>query len=667
MRLFASRPVRAVTGWHARAVKALISQGVHLEVDDSLAEDGDDARRSARDLANGALSAGAHGVMALDWRVVRALCGNPTYRGRLVTLLNEETLADYRSLQSSAYSAAIFDACAIIVAPSKVATELIEAQKILPGQAFVVDGPEDPAGLLFGASPAIASLNPEERLKFALAQSRIAVGLVDSDDLDEGQTSRLAFSSDTGRDSTAILRIDPRGSQESPGRASWRLRHLHECCGLRLVLTDDLPTAAYSSRHPNLASVVVPIIGLDSGRTADLSSGEMADLERSSRWLAVRSENERNDLELVRPAIAGRVLVIPPISGNGTPLARLAERIGPPAPRRRGTAAHRLLLAGHDLKFSGAIIEELTRRHDVSIDVHSWDTQYRAPEHLAQNQLESADTVWVEFAAGPAAWYARRKRPHQRLIVRVHGYEVRGPWGDEIDWNAVDVLVCVSSHVRDAALARWPVHPTKAIVLSNAVDTHQLHRPKLPDAAFTLGLLGWTPALKRLDRAVALVDRLRRVDNRFRLVVKGSPVTQEGWYWTDQVQRRAYEAVFHRLRKDSELASHISFEEHDGAVARWFTNVGWILSPSDSESFHLAGVEGMASGAVPIVWNREGATTIFPKQFIIESTDDARLFVENAAETWSDLSHIAVEASHRYDALHFRSTLWQVIGLTPSH
>src|SRR5699024_6356036 len=57
--------------------------------------------------------------------------------------------------------------------------------------------------------------------------------------------------------------------------------------------------------------------------------------------------------------------------------------------------------------------------------------------------------------------------------------------------------------------------------------------------------------------------------------------------------------------------SHVVFDPFSTDIGSWMRGIGIVLSPSDEESFHLAPAEGMASGAVPIVWNRDGAEEIF--------------------------------------------------------
>ena len=82
-------------------------------------------------------------------------------------------------------------------------------------------------------------------------------------------------------------------------------------------------------------------------------------------------------------------------------------------------------------------------------------------------------------------------------------------------------MVFVAEHIRDAACERfrWSRSP-RMHVIPNSIHLDRLDRPKLPGAEFTLGMVGFVPAFKRLDRALDS-ERLRAVDERFRLRCKG--------------------------------------------------------------------------------------------------------------------------------------------------
>ena len=55
-------------------------------------------------------------------------------------------------------------------------------------------------------------------------------------------------------------------------------------------------------------------------------------------------------------------------------------------------------------------------------------------------------------------------------------------------------------------------------------------------------------------------------------------------------------------------------------VPAWLRRIGFILSTSDDESFHMAPAEGMASRAVPVIRHWPGAETIYDTRWIKEDT-----------------------------------------------
>ena len=58
-------------------------------------------------------------------------------------------------------------------------------------------------------------------------------------------------------------------------------------------------------------------------------------------------------------------------------------------------------------------------------------------------------------------------------------------------------------------------------------------------------------------------------------------------------------------------------------MAAWLRKVGWVLSLSDDESFHLAPAEGMASGAVPLVRPWPARRPIYADEWIAGAGDGA--------------------------------------------
>ena len=89
----------------------------------------------------------------------------------------------------------------------------------------------------------------------------------------------------------------------------------------------------------------------------------------------------------------------------------------------------------------------------------------------------------------------------------------------------------------------------------------------------------------------------------------------------------------------------VVFDEFGPDVGTWLRRIGFVLSTSDDESFHLSPAEGMASGAVPVIRNWPGADTIFDPMWIRgDATEMADTILETVdGERWEAAGEVARE------------------------
>ena len=311
----------------------------------------------------------------------------------------------------------------------------------------------------------------------------------------------------------------------------------------------------------------------------------------------------------------------------------------------------KVLLAGHDFKFAGELVQVLERTRGVDIVFDRWERQNRQSVSQSDRLLREANVILCEFASHNAVWYSWHKLPGQRLVVHFHGYELFQDWITEINLTNVDMFVFVSDFYREKVVRElgWPRE--KTAVVPNMIDVDDLDRPKADFARFHLGIVGIVPILKRPDRALDLLERLVAEDDRYVLHVRGRNPWDYQWMWREPVVRDAYEAFYERLAESPRLLQHVAFDGFGPDMGRWFRRIGWTLSPSYRETFHLAPVEGMPGGAVPVVWQREGATEIFDEPWVHGSTDEAARFilsVNATAERYRAESTRVREFAHRY-------------------
>ncbi len=279
-------------------------------------------------------------------------------------------------------------------------------------------------------------------------------------------------------------------------------------------------------------------------------------------------------------------------------------------------AVRRVGVIGYNLKFFDPIATHLARIPGIDVLIDRWPVFAASPTTVTDDVIEQCDVVVAEWC-GPNAVYASRvKRPGQRLVVRLHRFELDTPHWRDVEIENVDVVVTVGPYYRRQVLdvTGWP--PERVITVPNLIDDLQLDRPKHHDAQFNVGLLGASSSRKRLDLAVDVIEAVRRQDPRFRLLVKTTMPADEKWAWSDPAERAYFDDLSPRLEHPS-VRDAVEFVPFGPDVAAWFRTVGFILSTSADESFHLAPAEGMASRTVPLVRDWPGAVDIYGPDWVI--------------------------------------------------
>jgi glycosyltransferase involved in cell wall biosynthesis len=286
----------------------------------------------------------------------------------------------------------------------------------------------------------------------------------------------------------------------------------------------------------------------------------------------------------------------------------------PVVPNR--TRRLRVGVASHDLKFFWRLLERLQAMPELDVRVDAWQAIGQHDPQVSQELADWADVVVCEWCGPNAVWYSEHKRPDQRLLVRLHRVELYRPWPMELALDRVDQIVCVSPHYAQLTRERtgWP--DDKVTVIPNWVDDEQLDRSKLPGARFHLGMIGVGESRKRFDIALDVVEAVRRRDERFVLFAKTKMPWEYPWIYRRPGEPEHARAVLRRIQGSPGLRGSVVFDPFGPEVGTWLRRVGFILSTSDDESFHLAPAEGMASRAVPVIRGWPGADAIYDQRWI---------------------------------------------------
>ncbi len=294
----------------------------------------------------------------------------------------------------------------------------------------------------------------------------------------------------------------------------------------------------------------------------------------------------------------------------------------PAAPGDPEAARLRVVVAGHDLKFFGPILGYLKDQPGLEVRVNQWESLGKHSGEVSTAMVQWADVVICEWCGPNAIWYSRHKRRGSRLIVRLHRFELDAGYPNLVNIKAVDQVVCVSRHYARLCRERvgWPAE--KVVTIPNFVDVAQLDRPKLEGARHHLGIVGVVPARKRLDLALDVLEDLRREDDRYLLFIKSGMPWDYWWVWRKAEERAHYITALRRIQRSALLRGGVVFDEPGPDVPGWLRRVGFVLSTSDDESFHVAPAEGMASRAVPVLRHWPGAETIYDTRWIHRTPAD---------------------------------------------
>ncbi|WP_209121756.1 glycosyltransferase [Alkalihalobacillus sp. BA299] len=291
----------------------------------------------------------------------------------------------------------------------------------------------------------------------------------------------------------------------------------------------------------------------------------------------------------------------------------------------------RLLIAGHDLKFAKLIINYFSLHPDYDVRLDKWTGHNQHDQYESNKLLKWADVILCEWGLGNAVWYSKKKLKRQKMLIRMHNQEKNTPYPQKIVWKNVNKLVFISNIPKSEIMPSLNLPDSKIELIYNVVDAKILNKSKLPGYEFNLGFMGVSPKLKRLEMALEIFEQLWLKDPRYTLYVKGKLPNEYGWLWNRTEERNYYLNIFKKLNQ-SPWANSVVFDGWGSDVSEWFKKIGFVLSTSDSESFHLAVAEGMASGAIPVIRNWYGSEDLYPNEYIFTNVDEAVSIVKDAQE-----------------------------------
>ncbi|WP_051942729.1 glycosyltransferase [Streptacidiphilus rugosus] len=379
-------------------------------------------------------------------------------------------------------------------------------------------------------------------------------------------------------------------------------------------------------RVPQVDSLTTPV--------SDDASGFTAPLRASSTAMAVVAPRGRRTPAARRPADRPlRLLFV--THGNANFLKLLVEHY-----QDHPEVDVRTLDLGQDEEMA-PLAKGLKRMAHAAL---GGEAEYReAVERALRPHLDWADTVFVEWCTGAAAFLTLVDPGSTRIVVRLHRFETFSFWPHVIDFSRVDDLLFIADHMIDLTTDVVPrlleAGGPRLQRTDNAVELGRFVRPKGEGARFTVGLVGMAQVAKDPLWAVQVLRALREQDERYRLVLVGNGMNPDV-----SPAARAYHDRLEAELTELEATGAVERLGQSDDVPGLLTGVGTILSSSVREGCHVGLMEGAASGAVPVVrdWpmvagRPHSARTLFPQEWVVDTPERAAariLALTGDEETW---------------------------------
>lgn len=442
----------------------------------------------------------------------------------------------------------------------------------------------------------------------------------------------------------------------------------------RRVITAQVRTSATGIEDPDLQASTTALVTLTDSVLAD------GDLEQAAVLATICLSS------LFRAGLHSAGLSSPLVDEPDRFLAswrgsRIGRLLGRPTPEPVGAEGQRdepavdpvdrriLICPGSYPQFAEPVTADLRERAHVTVETLNWQGRSdavglgvrgelvearlrqamgeRIQDEALLARFQGVDCVFIDWADRGAILALMHVPEGARVTLRIHSMDALSPWVHLIDWSVVDDLVFVSDHLRDvvARLIDDRLLETRSHVVPNAVDLSRIPVEKSTGHRRHLLMVGWATRVKDAEWALEVLALLRAADPTWHLTLVGP----------DTIPRTTIRStVEHATRLRDRLAAAdvvdaIEVVPETRDLAPYWRAAGFVLNTSRRESFALALVEGVASGAVPVVRNwpifagLDGARRIFPSDWVVDTVEEAAERIQAHAEhdEWARASEAA--------------------------
>ena len=281
----------------------------------------------------------------------------------------------------------------------------------------------------------------------------------------------------------------------------------------------------------------------------------------------------------------------------------------------------RLVIAGYDLKFINSAVPSLQEFFQIRID--SWKGHAAHDEEYSIECLMWADVIFCEWMLGKPVWYSQRVSERQKLIIRMHRFELTTKWYKEIDFSKVNRVIAVSLYFFFYLLEYTKIPREMAYLMPNYLDTLNYKNSNSNKKLFNIGIIGILPSRKGYYEALQIINELVKHDKRYCLYVYGKMPEDLNWVRNNQAEMAYYNKCYEFINKNN-LQNHVVLKGWVN-IKEDIKDIGFVLSTSESdeipESFHIAPSDAFAASNQGLLLNWNGVEYIYPKKYIFDSVE----------------------------------------------
>jgi len=208
-----------------------------------------------------------------------------------------------------------------------------------------------------------------------------------------------------------------------------------------------------------------------------------------------------------------------------------------------------------------------------------------------------AKNIWVEWASHPAIIVSKVKRPWQKLIIRLHRYEMyRNKWMHRIKWKNVDCVVFVNSEL-EKEFKKTINNSVRTITIPNSLTINQFEPTIISNSNSMLAYGLQFESRKAYIKLIRMFKKVIDQNSNFSLTIAGQEPTHP-------VHKKYFEEC-KKIVAELNLLNHIHFElltidenelKTHSNIKKLLKTHNAIISYSDNESFHYSFAEGLLCG-----------------------------------------------------------------------